>query len=413
VKLAYKGFDRAGKPVRGHVEAADSQAASDQLHRDGIFVTEMLSAEAQGIGMQQLTDTTQRLRLGSAQKLERVSFTMRQLALLISTGTPIMESLLSLERQQRDADFRGVLQGLRLKVEEGKSLAEAMAAYPDYFDPVCKSLVAAGESSGKLPDMLNRLFQLTKNQARMRKTVTNALVYPSLLICFAFGVLCVMVAFVLPRFEGLFKNLNAPLPELTKLLMQFSHGVRDNWMWIVGGAAIAIVTLALWLRSRAGKVGMDTIMLTFPKVSQVTKAVATARIARVLGTLIEGRVPMLEALALARNSFNNTRYVALMVKAEEAVLRGENLSTALGDSPLMTDSVVEALRSGEKSGQVAPVLLNVADFLDEEAESSLKTLTTLMEPAILVGLGLVVGAMAVGMMLPLFDLTASAGGGGR
>lgn len=413
MKLAYKGFDKSGKAVRGHIEAADSAAASDQLRRDGVFVTEMLSAEAQGIGMQQLSDTHGKLRIGSAQKLERVSFTLRQLGLLISTGTPIMESLQSLERQQRDADFRGVLAGLRAKVEEGKSLAEAMAAYPDYFDPVCKSLVAAGESSGKLPDMLHRLFMLTRNQARMRKTVTNALVYPALLMCFAMCVLCVMVAFVLPRFEGLFKNLNAPLPALTKVLMQFSHGVRDNWMWIAGGGLVVAIAVTMWLRSRAGKLGIDALMLTLPKVSKVTKAVATARIARVLGTLVEGKVPMLESLALARNSYNNSKYVALMVKAEEAVLRGENLSSALADSPLITDSMVEALRSGERSGQVAPVLLNVADFLDEEAESSLKTLTTLMEPAILVGLGLIVGAMAVGMMLPLFDLTASAGGGAR
>jgi type II secretory pathway component PulF len=263
--------------------------------------------------------------------------------------------------------------------------------------------------------MLDRLAKLTRQQVRIRKAVTSALVYPCLLIGVALSVISVMVGYVLPRFEGLFETLGSSLPPPTKLLMGVSSFQRGNWYFVLGGVASLVTGVIFYLRGERGRRQLDEALVTLPQVGKVTRSFATARIARVLGVLLEGKVPLLEALSLTRHAMSNSLYVHLVSRAEDAVIRGEMLSTALADQRLMSSAVVEALRSGEKSGQLATVLTSIAEHMDEDNEVSLKTLMGLLEPVILLILGLVVGGVAVGMMLPLFDLAAagqnSAGGG--
>lgn len=407
MKLAYTGFDRAGKPVRGHIDAPDAHDAGEQLRVQGIFATSIITAH-NATGLAAIEPGG--VRLAGVARLETVAFTMRQLGLLLTTGTQVLEALTALERQQKDPDYRAVLTSLRTKVEEGKSLSEAMGSHPGWFDPVVRSLVAAGEGSGQLPTLLDRLHMLLSQQARLRKSVAQAMVYPLLLVVFSLAVVGAMVGFVLPRFHSLFDSLKAPLPGVTRWLMAFAHLVREHWPWLLAGAAALIVAGAWWLSSSAGRRCVDRVVVRLPRIGPLARAIASARIARVLATLVEGRVPLLEALALSRHCVANSMYVELMQKAEESVLRGEQLSATFSSTSLIPPSLIEALRSGERSGQIAPVLANVADYLEEDAQATLKTLTSLVEPVILVTLGLVVGAIAVSMMLPLFDLTAAAGG---
>jgi type IV pilus assembly protein PilC len=401
MKIAYKGFDRSGKAVRGVVDAGDSRDAAEMLRKQGIIATDLTAASSGDLDAP-VMQSKQRVRFGGGKRLDSVVFMCRQLSLLIATGTPLVDAIQSLENQSPKGEWRNTLAGLREKLEEGKTLAEAMGAYPAYFDAVCRSMVAAGESGGKLDVMTDRLGTLLRQQAKIRKTVTHAMIYPAMLMVVALGVMIAMIGFVLPRFEGLFKSLDTELPVMTKVLMDVSHVLRAYWPFITGGVVAAVVGGFVYLRSAAGKRLIDTLSLRIPKLGTFTRVYATARIIRVLATLLEGKVPLLDALALAK-------HIALMRRAEESVLRGESLSEGLSDPSLVPPAVLEAVKSGERSGRLADVLGSVAEYMDEDTQTTIKTVTGLLEPLILLVLGVIVGSMAISMLLPLFDLTAAGG----
>lgn len=411
MKLIYDGYDKSGKSVRGVIEAKDKNDAKDSLRRQSIFAVKLRAAEAGGLSINDDRDS-RRIR-GNTARLERVSFMMRQLSLLVSTGTTVVEALGSLHSQAGEGEWKKVVGEIRVKVEEGKTLAEAIGQHPEYFDAVSISLVAAGETGGQLGAMADRLSKLIRQQVRIRKTVSQAMIYPAVLMFVAVGVIITMVTFVLPRFEGLFSTLGTDLPAMTKILMGANHFIRDQWYFVVGGLVGTIGGGFAFFRSMKGQQLLDLAALRLPKLRTFTRSYSAARIARVMGTLLEAKVPMLEALALSKFIVKNSYYVALMHRAEEIVMRGDPVSVAFSDRDLLPTSVIEAVRSGEKSGNLAPVLASVADFMDEDTEQTIKTVTSLMEPLILLVLGLVVGSMAISMLLPLFDLTAAGGGGAQ
>jgi type II secretory pathway component PulF len=287
-----------------------------------------------------------------------------------------------------------------------------MGQHPQYFDLVCRSLVAAGESAGNLPDMLERLAVLTRKQLHVRRSIVGATIYPSLLIVVALAVLVTLLTFVLPRFEELFKSLDTPLPPTTKLLMGFSSLVRTYWWAIIAGLIAAGIGAWATLRSPTGKCAVQTLVLRLPQFGPIVKSFSTARIARLLGMLLQGRVQLIEALQLTVGACANHHYATLVTGACDAVTRGESLAAAFADRRLIAPSVQEAILSGERTGQLGPLLTTLADFLEENNEVTVRSLTSILEPLILVALGLLVGVIAISMFLPLFDLTAATRGGG-
>lgn len=406
MKYRYTAFDKSGRSVRDTVEAPDKSEATELVRKRGLFVTEMTEA-----GRRETSAPA--ARRGSVRLKDLANFS-RQMAVLVSTGTPLVEAMEALERQSPEGPWREVVADVRKRVEEGKQLSEAMEAHPDVFDGICRSLVAAGESGGKLDAMLERLARLTRQQQKVRSSLVGAMVYPCLLIVVGLVVMCVMIGFVMPRFEGLFKTLGAPLPPSTEALMAGGEFLRGYWWAVAGGIGFGAAGLKFWLASPSGRLFMDGLLVGLPQVGKVTRSFATARVARVLGVLLEGKVALLDALRLTRQATGNTRYAALIERVEDAVTRGESVSAALGapasEGPnLISPAVCEAVRSGEKTGQIGPVLLSVAEAMDEDNEVLMKSLTSLIEPLILVGLGVMVGVVAISMFLPLFDLTAAGG----
>ena len=412
MKLAYQAYDKLGRLVSDSIEAASADDATEQLRRQGLYVTRIDEGAAIDTGASQQTqsdDQDQPRRFGTKRRLKNLAMFTRQLYVLSSTGTPLVEALAALERQTRDANWRAVVGDVRQGVEEGASLSEAMAKRPDSFDPVYRSLVAAGESGGEFTPMLDRLGQLVRRQLQVRTHVTGALVYPSLLLVVAGAVLSLMFVFVLPRFTGLFHTLDVPLPPTTRALMVISEALRQYWWLLIGGAVVLAGSLYWWLGTSAGRRMWDTALLRIPYIGRITRSFATARLCRLLGTLLVSHVPMLEALSLTRDAAGNTQFRQLIADAEQTVMAGEPISAAFQNEDLISPTVYEAIRSGESTGQIGPLLLNIADFLDENNEVVIKSLTSILEPIILIGLGLLVGAVALSMFLPLFDLTASAG----
>lgn len=409
MRFSYTGFDKSGASMEGTIDAASAAEASESLRRDGVFVSGIspVSAEAAAPG-----SPGGRRRRPKGGRVRNVAAFMRHLSVLVSTGTPVVDALAALEKQARDEVWRGIIADVRTRVEDGLPLSEALAGHPRFFDSVCRSLVRAGESGGDLQTMLVRLADLTRRQLKVRQTLIGALVYPCLLIVVAVVVLAVMMGFVMPRFSGLFETLGAPLPPTTKLLMAVSGVVVAYWWAILivlaGGVAGAIT----WLRTQGGRRWLHTAVIRAPHVGRISRSIATARFARLMGLLLQSKVPMLECLDLTRQASSNVHYAELMTRAEEALTRGEPFSGAIASDGLIAPAVCEAVRNAERTGQVGEVLSSMADFLDEENEVVVKSLTGLLEPAILITLGLVVGFVAVSMFMPLFDLSATAGGAG-
>jgi type II secretory pathway component PulF len=408
MKFAYKAVGRDGATLSETIDASDAAEAMDNLRRQGIFVSEIAPASDAAV---KASDPTRHRVSGRKRLTHLVNFT-RQIAVLVSSGTPLVQALVSLERQATDKQWHAVLEKLRVLVEEGASLSAAMEQFPQYFDPICRSLISAGESSGKLEPMLDRLAKLVRKQLQIRNAITGAMVYPTLLIFIAIGVMVVMLTFVLPRFAGLFATLDTPLPPTTKLVMWMSDAVRGYWWAILIGLGAAGAALKFWLASPAGKLAFDQFSVKAPIFGVIVRSFATARIARLIGVQIDSHVPLLEALALTKSATRNSLYAQLIASAEDAATRGQPISVAFTDSPLINPSVAEALRSGEQTGQVASLLLNIADFLDEENDTTVRSLTSIIEPIILIVLGVIVGFLAISMFLPLFDLTSAVQGGG-
>jgi len=407
MKIAYQAYDRSGGEVTGTLDAADAADAREVLSRRGLYVTE-LSDDAK--------ESNERRSLAVAQAsgrggLKALAIFTRQFYVLVSSGTQAVPALTALERQMKDVQWRQVIGSIRARVEQGSSLSEAMEAFPGYFDSVYRSMISAGESSGCLAEMFGRLADLAQKRLHVQNTIRGALAYPVLLITVAVAVLTLLLLFVVPRFSELFESLGVALPPSTAVLIALSNALKGYWWAMLIALAGTVMGTRAWLGTKPGRRWRDSIMLRLPRFGPIFKSFATARIVRLLGILLEGRVPVLEALRLTRAATTNVHYAELVAHAQEVVARGEPISSSFARSDLISPSVYETVRSGEASGQVGPLLSNLAGFLDEENEVTLKSLTSIIEPLILVFLGVLVGFVAVSMFMPLFDLTSMTGGG--
>ena len=404
----YEGYDAAGKLRTGTIDASGEDAAREHLRKQNIFVTTL--SESNAAARPASAKGGRKMRAGT--RLRNLVIFTRELSVLIASGTTVVDALTALENQARDPAWKSIVGDIRRAVEQGASLAEAMESHPRVFDAVTRSLVNAGESSGGLEGMLERLASVTRQRAHIRSSVGGALVYPTLLISVSSAVLVVMMTVVLPRFTGLFETLDVPLPPTTRFLMGIGEFVRGWWWAVLLAGAGSIVAAWTWVHTPRGRDCIDSFVIRAPLVGRIVRNFSVARTTRVLGILIVSRVPLLDALRLTREATANRRFVEVIAGAEDAVTRGEPISAAFAASDLFPPAIAEAIRNGESSGNVGPVLSHIANHLDEDNEVILRSLTSILEPVILIGLGVVVAFVAISMFLPLFDLTAMAQGGG-
>jgi len=407
VKLAYQAFDKSGQRVTDTIEAGTQAEAGEMLRRRGLYVTKVQTGEdgAAPAAAPSAGGRTQPRRLKS------LALLTSQLHVLVSCGTPLVEALAALARQTRDARLREVVGDLQRRVEEGSSLSAALEAHPTYFGPLYWSLVGAGEASGDLASMLRRLADTLRKQVHIRNSLVGALIYPALLIAVSIAVLTLMFTVVIPRFGDLFRSLSVPLPPSTGVLVAASEMLLAYWYWIVPAAMAPGALLVAYGLTASGRRLRETVALSLPQVGRIVRRFTTARIVRLLGILLDANVPIIDALRLTRRSIRNHHYDRLLAKTEDAVTRGETVSSVWGDSHLVSPSVQEIVRNGERSGQVSAMLLSAADFLDDENELTIRSLTSIVEPIILITMGAIVGVMAVSLFMPLFDLTAMTQGG--
>lgn len=401
MKWRYVGYETSGTPKRGTIEASDETAARDTLHQRGVIVLEISEDTGK-------TRARQRIR-GPRGKLGDISQFMRHMSVLIASGTPLSEGVEAMAGQTRDEKFRAVLERIQAEIESGTPLSDAMAAHPGYFDDVCRAMVAAGETSGRLGDMLERVASLMRQKLAMRRAIVGAMIYPCILIGIGFVVVLVMLVMVFPRFEEMFESLDTPIPPSTQMFLWISTMLRQYWWAWLAAIVPAALLVRFVLRHPTTSRSIDRMLLRAPKVGEIARSIASARMARMVSLLLESHLPLLDVLSLCAGSMRSPEYAALLNQAHDAAEAGQPISTVMEEAELLHGLVREGVRTGERTGRMGMMLGNVADFLEEENEATLKALSAIIEPLLLVTLGIIVGGIATSMFLPLFDLTASAG----
>ena len=400
-----QAIDAQGREVTSVIDAPSAEEASEQLHAQRMFVTHVRKvAESRPIVASGKAHLLRRRKPGN--RRDRMLFT-QQMAMMLRSGSRVVPALTAIGSQVEKPRWREVIEDVSRKVEGGASLSEAMGDHPSSFDRTFRAIIAAGESTGAAADAFTRLAQMTRRQQEINLRVIGALAYPALLLLLSVGVLCLMVFYVLPKFDRLYQLLGIELPLMTRMMLSGSQAALDNGLILcVAVAAIVAAPILLWPQP-AFKRWRDRALLRIPLVSHVVKHLVLAKIFRVLGVLVHSNVPLLEGLRLSRALTANCLFLAVLDQVADAVEDGQSVGESLARHPLIPATMSSAVATGERSGRLADSLLFLADYLDEENSQMLAAMTRLIEPLILIFMGVIVGAMAISLFLPLFDVTAA------
>lgn len=407
MQFAYTAKARDGGAATGVVTAESLPQAQKQLRQQGLFVLSVTAA-AGGSG-----PAARRLswRRGRVSRKELVAFTS-QLAIMSKAGIDIAGAIHSLQRQTAGAALKATLDSVYQDVVGGKPFSAALGNHLEVFDQAYVASVAAGEASGRLPEVLARLAAIQRGELRTRSARRALLAYPIILSAVAGLVVLGLMFFVLPQFAEVFAQFDMDLPWITQSLLALSQELRFRW-WLWSGLAVAAVAGLMTFRARpAGRRILDRLVVNAVWIRDVTRALMTGRAFRLLGIMIESGVPVVEGLRLTRSSIRNSLFRELFENLERDVLNGRGLSEALAAAPFVPSGAAEMVATAERTGTLGEVAQVIGEYYEEEGETRLRELTTVIEPLIIVGMGLVVACMVMSVMLPMFDFATLAQRGG-
>lgn len=401
--LTYQAVDKQGRRTNDAIEASNSKEAVAMLRRRGLFVTTI----QKNIKDRVLVEDTYADSTGVALPVKILSMLTRQLAMLLHAGSGLVPALSAIKRQMQRRDHVRLLNRIIADLEEGATVTEAFRKHPKTFDSIYCAILAAGEASGTLGEMFDRLSGIVGKRRLMRKKILGALAYPALLIWMCSSIINVLLFFVLPRFAEMFHQLRVDPPATTKWLLACGVLLRTHWYLILAGVGAVGVLIALVLKSSRGRQWLANVQLYVPLLGPLRCRLIQGQVFRTMGMLLESRVDLLDVLELVRGATKNHRFLAMFDAAEESVTAGGSLTSAFEGSGLIEPYICQAIRTGEESGGLAGGLSYCADILDESNEEMVGVVTRLIEPAILIGMGGVVGGVAISLFLPLFDLTSA------
>ena len=334
---------------------------------------------------------------------EVIPFT-RQLASMLGAGMTILASIQTLGEQSSNAEFKKVLKHLGDVIEGGAPMSTGLADYPQLFDDMYVNMVIAGEQSGEFAGIMKRLASILQSSSRLKKKVKSAMTYPTVIVSIAFLLAAGLIQFVVPVFAEMFNGFGKKLPWLTQMLVNVSEFVK-SWWYVIGGTFVAVLFLfKRWKATAAGHLAFDRFKLKLPIFGLLSQKAAIGRFCRLLAQMVAAGVPILKSLEVVAGSLDNYVLENSVLAARKEVEQGNQLSPSLQGKPFMPILMVRMLAAGEKAGKVEDMLESVADSYDEEVEMMLATLTSLMEPFLMVFLGLIIGTIVTAMFLPIFNL---------
>ena len=393
VEFTYEGTNRGGTKVKGEIFALSDTLAKNELRKQGINPLKVKKKP--------------KALFGGAAKPEPADIAIfaRQIATMMQAGVPLVQSFEIIGQGNDKESMQKLILGIKTEVEGGVSLAEALSKYPLYFDQLFINLVNAGEQSGALETMLDKLATYKEKTEALKAKVKKALMYPIAVLCVAFIVTVILLVFVVPKFEELFDSFGADLPALTKFVIDLSEFMQEWWYVIVG-----CIGAAIWLFLRIKKTShklqeaVDRIMLKAPVIGEITTKSAIARYSRTLETMSAAGVPLVEAMDSVAGACGNIIYYDACLKIRDAVSLGTQLQSSMRKTGLFPILAIQMVSCGEEAGALDNMLSKVADFYENEVDNAVDALTSLLEPIIMAVLGVLVGGLIIAMYLPIFKL---------
>lgn len=348
--------------------------------------------------------------IGQIKKRELIPFT-RQTASMINAGMSILSAISTLQEQSSHPGFKLVLKTLRDNVESGMPFSEGLRLFPRIFDDMYVNMVAAGEKSGQFAMVLKRLAIMMDASARLMRKVKSAMTYPVVVLSLALLLAAGLITFVVPVFKEMFEGFGSQLPGPTQMLVNISDFVRSHWIAIAGVIAASVFGFRKWLSTPGGRFKFDQLMLKLPVFGPLTQKVAVSRFCHLFAQMLTSGVPILDAMHIVAKSMGNKVIEAAILSARAGIEQGNTLSSSLEDKPCLPVLMIRMIAAGEKSGRIDEMLESVAETYDDEVEVTLATLTSLMEPFLMVFLGVIIGGIVISMFLPIFKIGTVVGGG--
>ncbi len=394
--FTFRAVDASGGKVVGELDADSQEGVVEALRRRGLLALEV---------KQKVKSAELNIDLFSRIKIEDLALATRQLSTMINSGLALMRALTVLESQTENKKLKETFIAVRSDIQAGASLSDALAGHPKVFSELYVAMIRAGETGGFLEDALVRVADQLEAQDRLRRQVKGAMIYPIVVFSVAIGVVVAMLAFIIPVFTKVFQQFGGKLPELTQIVVQASHFVRGFWYVLVIGFPALMVAFHKWKRSERGRPIWDRARLKTPaKIGTVVQKVGLARWARTLSSLTSAGVPMLEAIEVTGRTAGNHVIESAMQGVHDSVQGGGTIASALGRATIFPPLVTNMVRVGEETGALDSTLSKVADFYEEQVEVAVKSLTSILEPIMIVIIGSIVGFMILAMYLPMFDL---------
>ena len=394
----YRGLNKAGKAVKGIYDAESRNALRQALQAKGIFVTKVYEGKGSTVSQ----DVS--LKMMERVTLQDIAVLTRQMATLIRAGITLVEALTALSEQSEKEELTRTISDVRRKVNEGSSLANALSDHPKHFSNLYVSMVRAGESSGNLDVVLSRLTEFLDAQIDLRSKVIGAMIYPILMLVVGLVVLLLIFAFVIPKVTAIFQDQGEALPWITSLLIGISNFLASWWFLLLPAAVAVSVGFVMWKKTPEGTKIWDRFVLKVPVFGKLIRMVAISRFAATLSTLLASGVPLLTALDIVKNILGNTRLVEVIEDARVNIREGESIAQPLKRSGEFPPLVIHMIAVGERSGQLEEMLENVAVSYKQQTDIQIQNMTKLLEPLMIVGLGIAVAIIVFAIMLPILEL---------
>ncbi len=395
----WKATTKSGEDRSGEMEAGDELAVRQRLAAMGLEVGKVkrkpreINISIPGLG-------------GGVETKDILIFT-RQFSVMIDAGLPLVQALEIIGTQADNPAFRKVLLAIKAKVESGSTFADALSDHPKVFDELFVQLVRAGEVGGILDTILQRLGAYIEKNEKLKRRVKGAMVYPAVVLSVAVGVTVVLLAFVTPTFEKMFKDFGGTMPAPTQFMINLSHGLRDNWYLFAGIPTAAWFAFKFWKRTESGRKQWDAFALKMPMFGSLIRKVAVARFTRTLGTMLSSGVPILDGLEIVAKSSGNRTIESGILYVRAKISEGKNIAGPLAETGVFPPMVVQMIGVGEATGAMDAMLNKIADFYDDEVDVAVAAITSMIEPIMMVFLGGMVGGFMVAMYLPIFSIAGN------
>jgi len=397
--FVYTAQDSAGKVIRSTVEADNPRAVMEALRNEGFYVVRIVERRRP---FNPFILFERLFRIG----LKELTIFSRQFALLLNAGLTLAEAIDTIEEQTQNNSFRTILHKVKLDIQEGETLNQAMKKHPRAFSNFFISMVQAGEIGGALDNILERVAVFYENELSLKHKVKSAMVYPTVVLIFATVITLFMMMYIVPQFAAFYEELSAgeaALPELTRRVLQASHWLVANWYYLLL-IPVAVLLFIRFRNSRWGHILLDPIVLRIPIFGPLARKVAISRYTRTFGTLTQSGVPILEALEVSKNTASNNVVQRAIIYVRERIREGESIHAPMKRTGVFPPIVTNLIAVGEESGNLEDILFKLSDYYDQEIDATIRGLASVIEPLMIVIIGAVVGTIVISLYLPIFNL---------